>query len=141
MISLMLAIALAQNPVVTTGEPAPASHWYLSTRASCGRRQIIISGYGASVHSGATPKVTYMGRPLRGSKVAQLIADLSTISAIYHFSVQCERTGEVYLKIYEGEAQQDDTVRYRYGRATIKAGKLDYYSGLEPSDAGSFWFR
>lgn len=138
---LMFAIALAQNPVVMAPRGLPPSRWNLSTQADCGRRRLQISGYGVSVYTGATPRVTFEGRPLRGAKVAQLIADLSEIEAVYRFSVQCERTGELTLSISEGKLQRDGSVHYRAGLATIKAGKLDFYSGLDPADTESFWFR
>lgn len=141
MLQLILAIALAQNPVVMVREPSPPTRWNLTTQASCYKKPLLFSGYGASVHTGAIPKVAFDGRALNGPNIGQLITDLSTVSAIYRFSIQCGRTGEITLRIYEGEAQRDGTVKYRAALATIKDGRLNYYSGLKPADAETFWYR
>ncbi|MDQ3079701.1 MAG: hypothetical protein M3R03_06855 [Pseudomonadota bacterium] len=141
MIPLMLALALAQTPEVMTREPSPPSRWNLTLQATCNNKALLISDYAASVHSGAIPKMVFDGRPLQGPGIRQLITDLSTARAVYHFSVQCGRKGELTLRIYEGEALRGGTVRYRAALATIKNSKLDFYSGLKPAHAEDFWFR
>ncbi len=97
--ALLLVPAIAQNPVVMVAEPLPPTRWNLTTQASCYNKPLIFSGYGASVHSGNIPKVTFGGRALNGPSVAQLITDLSNVTAIYRFSIQCGRTGEVTVRI------------------------------------------
>lgn len=141
MTPLLLAMMFAHNPVVMVREPLSPSYRQLSTRADCGRRSLVFSDYGASVITGGTPKVSFDERPLTGPQVGQLIADLSATRAVYRLSVQCERSGDVTVRIYEGEAQRDGTVRFRVARARIKSGRLDYYSGLKPADAETFWYR
>jgi hypothetical protein len=138
---LMLALALAQNPVVMVREPLPPSQWVLTTGADCGKASLRFSDFGVGLNAGATPRVTLRGRPLAGPSVAQLIADLSTVRAIYRFSIQCERDGDILVRIYSGEAQRDGPVQYRAALARIKRRKLDYYSGLEPANAETFWYR
>ena len=120
-------------------EPRPPSPWNQTLQADCGRRRFLISGYGVSVSTGATPRVTFGGHPLAGREVAQLIADLSARRGVYRFSVQCERTGGVTWRIYHGEVQ-GGTVNYRSALAWIKKdGSLEYYSGLGSADAETFW--
>jgi hypothetical protein len=138
--SLLAVALLAPNPVISSREPHPPS-WHLSAQAKCGKSALVISGYGASVLSGAKPKLTRNGRAVTGPDVGRLAADLSTIRAVYHFSVACGRTGAITLRIYEGQAQGDGSVRYRAGLAVIKGNRLDLYTGMEPADAASFWFR
>lgn len=138
---LMLALVLAQNPSVIVREPRPPSRWQQSTEAACGRTRIRFSGYGAAVHTGATPTVTIDGRALAGPRVPQLIADLSTVRGVYRFSVHCNRDGTITVTLIEGEAQSGGGVRYRSALARIRRGRLDFYSELEPADADTFWFR
>ena len=138
---LIAAALVAPDPVVMTREPHPPSDWNLSTQANCGSSPLVISGYGASVLTGAKPKMTRDGQAVTGPDIDRLIADLSTLRAVYRFSVQCGHMGTITLRIYEGEAQRDDTVRFRAGLATIKDNRLDFYTGLEPADAETFWYR
>lgn len=85
--------------------------------------------------------MTFDGRALDGPGMRQLITDLSNVTAIYRFSIQCGRTGEITLRIYEGGAQRDGKVNYRAALASVKDGRLEYYSGLKPADAETFWYR
>jgi hypothetical protein len=138
---LLAAASAVTDPVVMTREPHPPSRWNLSTQANCGTSPLVISGYGASVLTGARPKMTRNGRAVTGPDIDRLLSDLSTLRAVYRFSVECGRTGIITLRIYEGEAQRDDTVRFRAALATIKGNRLDFYTGLEPADADAFWYR
>jgi hypothetical protein len=135
------ATSVAPDPVVMTREPYPPSYWNVSTQANCASSPLVISGYGASAPTGAKPKMNRDGQPVTGPEIDRLLADLSTVRAVYRFSVQCGRTGVITLRIYEGEAQRDDTVRFRAGLATIKGNRLEFYTGLEPADAETFWWR
>lgn len=74
--------------------------------------------------------------------MAQLITDLSTVTGVYRFSVQCERNGDITLRIFEGASQLGGgAVRYRAALARIKMGRLNLYTGLQPADAENFWFN
>jgi hypothetical protein len=85
--------------------------------------------------------VTINGRALAGPRTPQLIADLSTVTGVYRFSVQCETNGDITLRIFEGAAQPGAAVRYRAALARIKMGRLDLYTGLQEADAENFWYN
>jgi hypothetical protein len=141
MLSVLLALALAQGPVIRTQEPLAASPWVLSVRASCGSRVLTVSGYGAARPREPAPQLLVGRRPVTGPAVGQLLEDLSHPAAVYRLQILCYRSGGINLRISEGETQQGGAVRYRTASATIRGNQLVSYTGLQEAEARSFWFR
>ena len=148
MTALLLALAIAQNPVspsqvptVTVREPRPATSWVQSVRANCGRNTLTVAGYGVASPLERAPQVLVGRRTLAGKSVARLLGDLSNRRAVYPLRILCDRDGAMTLRINEGEKQRGGGVRYRSGAAFMKGNLLVSYTGLEEADEESFWFR
>jgi len=141
MMLLALAILQSANPVVMTREPHAASPWTQSVRARCGNAEIAIEGYGAGRPLDRAPRLRLNGRPVAGDAVERLLDDLAHRSAVYRVQVLCGQGGEITVRIDEGEKRAGGPVRYRSGGALIRGNRLVSYTGLEASDADSFWFR
>lgn len=141
MITLLLTMLLSSQPTVYSREPHAASPWVQSTRASCGRTSLVISGYGAANPLDHNPSVSLNGRPIVGRAVRQLISDLGHRRAAYRIQVLCGGSNDITVRIDEGEKQKDETVRYRSGAAFINGNRLTTYKGLAEADASAFWFR
>ena len=148
MISFILALALAQNPVgpsqvpvIGGWEPRAASPWVRSERATCGSNVLTISGYGGGRPLDRVAEVLVNGRPVTGKAVSQFRKDLSNGWAVYRFQMLCGIPGGITVRITEGEKQKEGPVRYRSGLAFIRGNLLVSYSGLQEADADSYWFR
>jgi hypothetical protein len=139
--SLLLTALLAQPVDFTVREPSPASPWTQSVRAFCGRNELRIEGYGAGHPPNPTPSLRVNGRLAQGAAVRQIVADLSNRRAVYRLEIVCGDPGTFSVRISQGEANENGTVRYRFGRAFFRGNLLQMYRGLEDGPADGFWFR
>lgn len=140
MVNILVAL-LNPNPVISPIHPHAASPWIQSVRASCGNTTLTIEGYGAGRPIGLQTKLLINGKPLTGGFAPQLLDDLSHGRAVYRLQILCGRSGETTLRIAEGEKLFNGPVRYRSAVASIKDNRLQSYTGLQDSDANSYWFR
>lgn len=131
------------DPVVISREPVPAGDWYKAVHARCGRQGMVISDYGNTTRVGRKTNIAVNGRRITGSKVEQLLTDLSSRTAVHRITVLCSPDGAFHLRVYEGEAVGDEagTARFRAGTASISGSKLLEYTGLRTVDANTFWFQ
>lgn len=139
---LLSLLILQPNPVILNYDPPPADSWVQSVDFQCGRSTLRVAGYGAAYPVNRPVRITVDGLAITGSKVAALKADLSSRRAVFRLGVRCSKqTGEIGLVIDSGEKAADGQMRFRNGIATIRGRALVSYSGLEESNADTFWFR
>jgi hypothetical protein len=142
LLASLIAVAADLPVIIRTVEPRAPAQYRLTLRQNCRGHRLEIDGYGLSRPTGGAARIRVNGRPLQGEGVARLQADLSNPAALYRLVGVCVR-GErgTDIRINRGERLRGAGVEYRAGRATIVGTRLVSYTGLEPADADSFWFR
>ena len=141
LISSLALHSVAQGPIVPSYDPPPAQAWEQSLLLRCGGTTLRVAGYGAARPLNRPVTITVDGRPLRGTGVAALRRDLSNRRAAYRLAGRCPRQrSSIALFLYAGE-QTGGVVSYSAGQALIVNGALRNYSGLEPANSETFWFR
>lgn len=140
LISILALQAADGNPVVRVREPALPSHLMSSVSARCGRSSLLIGGFGLATGPSAGPQLSIDGKRLEGDLAGRLIADLANPRAAYRLTVRCSGP-QFDLRLYRGEADRDGNVRYGSASARIHGGRVTSYTGMQSSDAKTFWFR
>jgi hypothetical protein len=143
MIALLSLAATALSPtefVVTSREPVLPEYLSSDLAARCGSVALAVRGVGLSAGPDAQAQVSIDGATLTGEQVDRLVSDLGNARAAYRITVRCSANG-FELRIYTGEADARGEVRFLSGTANLRKGAIQRYSGLEPSDAETFWFR
>jgi hypothetical protein len=138
---LAFLIAASTAPVIAGHEPRAASPWIQSTKATCGNNVISISGYGAAKPLDSRASISLNARPASGAKVARLLSDLSSRRAAYRLIILCAESSEITLQIVRGEKLADRTIQFHSGAASFRGSQLVSYTGLQESNAETFWFR
>jgi hypothetical protein len=141
---LLAAAALgtaAPDPALVSVEPRPARRWEQSVTLSCGSSRYRIAGYGVVYPDEMPARVSVDGRPVRGAPAELLRRDLSMRGAAYRIAGLCGRgSSDLDLLVYRGIAT-GGSVTYHSGAARITSRGEVIYTGLEPSDAQTYWFR
>lgn len=144
--ALLLAALLAASPPIArlpvVAEPRPARPWQQSVSLHCNGATYRIAGYGAAYPAHTTVTITVNRRPVRGQAAALLARDLAERGAAYRIAGLCGRgNSDLQLLIYRGLPRPGQPVAFHVGAAWLSRGGDVTYSGLEQSDAETFWFR
>ncbi|GEM_PF-6565368 len=140
-IALLAILSVGQEVVVPIREPQAATPWTHSVSARCGDRTLLIEGYGGGRPSNRSVTLSVDGISVAGPRVRDVMTDLGSPSAVYRFEITCGQGARFMVRINRGEALRAGGVKYEVASATIEAGTLRSYSGMEPADASKFWFR
>lgn len=142
MAAATIAGVFAPALVVRNYDPPSAGYSEQVAMFRCGGDTLRIASYGPARPIGRPTQITLNGRPLKGAKVVTLRRDLASRRAVYRLGARCSRPGNEFgLRVDIGEKGADGRVSFRSGAAIIKNGTLLRYTGLEMSDAETFWFR
>lgn len=140
-IALFALLFAGQEIVVSAVEPRAADPWIQSVSARCGGATLRIEGYGAGRPLDRGVSLSTDGADVQGVHVADMAADLGHVSAAYRLEITCGRDDAFMVRINRGEAGMADAVRYKVASATIQGKALTSYSGMQPANASTFWFR
>ena len=140
LVSILAFQVSGNNPVVEVREPALPSHLMSSVAARCGTSNLLVSGFGLAAGASARPQLSIEGKRLEGDLAGRLVGDLANPRAAYRLTVRCSGP-QFELRLYRGEADRAGNVLYGSASARINGGRVASHTGMQPSDATTFWFR
>ncbi|KPF75799.1 hypothetical protein IP78_13385 [Brevundimonas sp. AAP58] len=137
-LSLLLLAAQAQDVVIRTSEPRPASPWVEVVSGRCGDDRLELRRPRWPLPSSA---VVRLNRRTPEGDLGLLERELSEPAAAYRFSVLCTPNNETLeLRWVRGLADQQGQVAFRSGSAEFRDGTLIAVRS-EEADSEAFWYR
>lgn len=137
MIFALFAMAVqAEQPVVRTIEPAPATPWEEVISGSCGGHRLEVRRPMRPLSE--RPVVLLNGAQVAGAETLE--RELSEVGAAYRFSIQCTPSNTMLLRWVSGLVGDDGRVAYRAGSADFRGGSLTEARSGDSTEE-TFWYR